>query len=355
MHLVSRENTVGHQHDGVKVTLAPSPARMIHRLGAPFIAFSQLPDIRICRPRMDRYKIGARTIPILTARPRARVPARLPRRELIHTPHAHNPPDERTWHELAHEPVQVRAEADPHNAAAVGAIDDVENGGVQITQRGTSHPADPARRDGRGRGGDEVAPVGLAGRIGPRERLGRRAQQTGLGGPRGEAGEVKGAQLEVGHGDAEGPQLGGEDVGEGREGRAHGGLGSVEGRVDGRDDGWGEDEHARRGPVGGGQPRREQGQEGLDGQDRFEEVRVEEVGEARGRDGGDGRGLVAEGRDEDDGLEGEVVWLCARNGGVRCLQVLGESLDRGARAGRLCPNCQLSFVLWPVRRRDLHL
>jgi hypothetical protein len=38
----------------------------------------------------------------------------------------------------------------------------------------------------------------------------------------------------------------------------------------------------------------EEWQEGLDCEDRLEEMRIEEVGKARGRNGGDWRGLVVE-------------------------------------------------------------
>jgi len=47
----------------------------------------------------------------------------------------------------------------------------------------------------------------------------------------------------------------------------------------------------------GGKPGGEEWQEGLDCEDRLEQVRIEEVGKARGRDGGDWRGLVVERRD----------------------------------------------------------
>jgi hypothetical protein len=42
--------------------------------------------------------------------------------------------------------------------------------------------------------------------------------------------------------------------------------------------------------------------------------------------------LVVEGRDEDDGLEREVMPLAIRNGGVRRLEVAGKGVDGVAGA-----------------------
>lgn len=65
----------------------------------------------------------------------------------------------------------------------------------------------------------------------------------------------------------------------------------------------------------------------MDCEDGVEKVRVEEVSEARGRNGRYGRGLVGEGRDEEDGFEGQVVGFCAWDGRVPVLKVVGEALD----------------------------
>lgn len=59
----------------------------------------------------------------------------------------------------------------------------------------------------------------------------------------------------------------------------------------------------------------------------MEEMRVEEVGEARRGDRGDRAGLVGEGRDKANRLEGEVVGLGTRDGCVWRLEVLCEPLD----------------------------
>lgn len=85
----------------------------------------------------------------------------------------------------------------------------------------------------------------------------------------------------------------------------------------------------------GGETGREEGEEGLDGEDRVEKVSIEEVGKARRRDGGDGRGLVVKRRDEDDRLERKNVGLRLRCRGVWRLKEVGESVDGYAGLGRL--------------------
>ncbi len=159
-----------------------------------------------------------------------------------------------------------------------------------------------------------------------------RLQQARVGRGR-EAREIKRAELHLRHGDAERPQLRREDVGEGREGGADGRFGGVEWGVDGGDDGGREDEDlgARRLLVhGGAEAGGEEGEEGLDGEDRLEEVGVEEVGEARGRDGGNRGGLVVEGGDQDHCFEGEMMALAVGDGRVRGLEEAGKIVDRGA-------------------------
>ncbi len=59
---------------------------------------------------------------------------------------------------------------------------------------------------------------------------------------------------------------------------------------------------------------------------------VEQIGEARGRDSGDRRGLVVERGDEDDGFEGEVVALAVGDSGVGGLEEAGKVVDRVAGA-----------------------
>ncbi|TFB02511.1 hypothetical protein CCMA1212_005047 [Trichoderma ghanense] len=171
------------------------------------------------------------------------------------------------------------AEADADRVGLDGAVDDVEDGGVEVAEGAALEAADAGAGDGRRRLGDKVAAVDVPGAVGPDQRvlgvsgvgdeaLGRRA-----GADLHEAGEVKGAELHVGHGDVERAQLGRQDLGEGRQRGADGGLGGVEGRVDGRDDGRGEDEDLGRDPflADGVEPGREQRQEGLDGEDGLQQ------------------------------------------------------------------------------------
>lgn len=141
----------------------------------------------------------------------------------------------------------------------------------------------------------------------------------------------------MGDGDGERSELGSQDLGKCRECRADGRLGGVERRVDRRDDGGCEDHDFWRVPLlaDGGETGREEGEEGLDGEDRVEKVSIEEVGKARRRDGGDGRGLVVKRRDEDDRLERKNVGLRLRCRGVWRLKEVGESVDGYAGLGRL--------------------
>lgn len=120
----------------------------------------------------------------------------------------------------------------------------------------------------------------------------------------------------------------------------------MEGGVDGRDDARGQDEDLGRRPLlaDGLQTRGEERQERLDGEDRLQEVRVEEVGEARGRNGGDGRRLVVQAGDEDDGLEREVVRPNLRAGYRRLLQVAREAFD----------GCSCSRRLLSMNARSAH-
>lgn len=110
----------------------------------------------------------------------------------------------------------------------------------------------------------------------------------------------------------------------------------MEGRIYGRNDRWRKDQHlGRRLFASRRESCCEKRQESLYGEDGVEKMRVEEIGET-GRWNGCYRGrLVAERGDEYDRFQGEVVGLSSWYGGVRRLQVLRESLDRGASAGRL--------------------
>lgn len=204
---------------------------------------------------------------------RAVVRTRLPRGQLVHAADAHHPRDQTARHPAADEAVDVGAEADAHGAAGDGAVDHVEDGVVQVAQVAALEPADAAGRDGGGALDHEVTAVGVARVVGPHEGLGgfdvdargaavHEGPLGGVGALGGlEAGEVEGAELDVGDGDAEGSQLGGQDLGEGGEGGGDGGLGGVEGRVDGGDDGRGEDQDLGRGPLlaRGAQAAREEG------------------------------------------------------------------------------------------------
>jgi len=62
----------------------------------------------------------------------------------------------------------------------------------------------------------------------------------------------------------------------------------------------------------------------------MEQMRVEEVGEARRRNGRDGRSLVVERGNEEHTLEGEMVFLSLGNSGMWCLQKVRKSFDRSA-------------------------
>lgn len=223
----------------------------------------------------------------------------LPGRQLINLADAHQPRDQAAGCPAADEAVHAGAQADADGIAGDAAVDDVKDGVVQAAQRAALEAADA--RAGNGGAGlrDKVAAVDVARAVWPHERLLRVPGGVGALAERGvarghEAGKVKGAELHVGDGDIERAELGGQDLGEGGERGADGGLGSVEGRVDGGDDGGREDEDLGRLPLvaDGLQARREQWEEGLDRENRLQEVGVEEVGEAGGRDGGDGRGLV---------------------------------------------------------------
>lgn len=203
----------------------------------------------------------------------------LPRAQLVHFLNPHHPGHHAARRPAADEAVEPGAEADAHDVGLLGAVDDVEDGRVQVAQGAAAQPADAAGGDGGRRLRHEVARVGVARGLGPVQRLGRVQARA----RRREAREVEGAQLDVRDGDGQRAQLARQHLGEGREGRAHRGFGRVEGRVDGGDDGRGEDEHFRGGCLFsvGRYSGREEGEERLDGEYGMQEMRVEKIGKAR--------------------------------------------------------------------------
>ena len=265
-------------------------SRSIDRRLLPLGRLARAPDIII---GLDGDKLLAlgdgslrAVLAVVAAVLGALVRARLPGGQLVYLADAHHPRDEAPRGPPADEAVDAGAEADADSVGLDGAVDDIKNGGVEVAEGAALEAADAGAGDGRRRLGDKVASVDVPGAVGPDQRvlgvagvgnqaLGRRAGADGH-----EAGEVKGAELHVGHGDVERAQFGRQDLGEGRQGGADGGLGGVEGRVDGGDDGRGEDEDLGRDPflADGVEPRREQREEGLDGEDGLQQVRVEEVG-----------------------------------------------------------------------------
>lgn len=164
------------------------------------------------------------------------------------------------------------------------------------------------------------------------------------------AGKVKGAELHVGNGDIKRSKFGSENLGKSRKGRADSRLGGMEGRVNGRDDGRRKHKDLGRDPFlpDGVQARGEEGQEGLDCEDRLEEVGVEEIGEAGRGDSGDGRSLVVEAWDENDRLQSELVGLHSGSRGLRGLEEEGKMFDGSAGIGWLgsmsayCVNIRIS-------------
>lgn len=111
----------------------------------------------------------------------------------------------------------------------------------------------------------------------------------------------------------------------------------MKGRVYRRHDGRSEDEDfggrlfgTGRGELGG-----QEWKECLDGEDGVEEVCVEKICEIGRWNRRYRRGLVIQGRDENDGSQAEVVLLGAGDSSMGSLEVLGKALDGGASTRRL--------------------
>jgi len=132
---------------------------------------------------------------------------------------------------------------------------------------------------------DEVLAVSFARTVRPGACLGRVAREGCKLVLWMQGGGVEGSQLEMRDWDAEGPQLGRERCGEGGEGSRDGGLGGVEGRVQGWDNGGCEQENFGRWWLGVwvmvmvGWRRGEERQKGLGKEDGVEKACVEEVGD----------------------------------------------------------------------------
>lgn len=126
---------------------------------------------------------------------------------------------------------------------------------MEVSEGAALETSDAGSGNGRRGLGNKVASVDVSSTVGPDQRVlgvscaGHQALGWRAGADGHEAGEVEGAELHVGHGDVERSQFGRQDLGEGRQSGADGSFGGVEGRVDGRDDGGGENEDLGRDPF----------------------------------------------------------------------------------------------------------
>lgn len=236
-----------------------SRSRGIGRRLIPLGSLARVPDVALGLDGDKLLGLGdgtlATLLAVVAAVLGALVGARLPGGQLVDLADAHHPRDNASRGPSANKPIDAGAEADADGVRLDGAVDDVEDSGVEVSEGAALETSDAGSGDGRRGLGDKVASVDVSSTVGPDQRVlgvscaGHQALGRGAGADGHEAGEVKGAELHVGHGNVERSKFGRQDLGEGGQGGADGSFGGVKGRVDGRNDGWGEDEDLGRDPF----------------------------------------------------------------------------------------------------------
>lgn len=224
---------------------------------------------------------------------------------MVNLSDTHHPGHETSGSPSPHEAVHASSEANADGCGGDGAVDDIKDGVVQVSQRAALEPTNTTTGDCGTGLGNKVSTINVPRTVWPNKGVLWVASDHGSSLSGGyEAREVKGTQLHVGDGNVKRPKLCGQNLSKGGESRANGGFGSVEGRVNGRNDGWREDKNLGRDPFLPNRlkSRRQKRQEGLDCEDRLEKMRVEEVGEAGRWDSGNGRSLIVETRNQNNSL-----------------------------------------------------